>query len=266
MSDTEATLLKARQVSFAYPGEAPVFSGVSLSVKRQEIVVLLGSSGCGKSTLLRLLAGLSPVQEGSIHFMNRPLLAPHPRSALVFQQPSLLPWLRVGQNVAYGLTFKRQPRLDSRERNTRVTEALEAVGLASFRNAWPTELSGGQAQRAALARALARQPELLFADEPFSALDPISRAGMQRLLVDLVHRWHTAVLLVTHDIDEALQVADRIVLMGGSPGRIHREWVIEAPHPRAERDAAMTARRLDILDRLHELNTHSLPTTTNQEE
>jgi NitT/TauT family transport system ATP-binding protein len=257
MNDTHAPLLQARHLSFAYPGQPPVLTDISLSIHRQEVVVLLGSSGCGKSTLLRLLAGLVPARAGNIRFLGQPLHSPHPRSALVFQQPSLLPWLRVGQNVAYGLTFKHQPALSRNERIARVTEALEAAGLQSYINAWPTELSGGQSQRAALARALARQPELLFADEPFSALDPISRAGMQRLLVDLVHRWHTAVLLVTHDIDEALQVADRIVLMGGSPGQIHQEWVIETPHPRAERDSEMAERRLDILEQLHLVN--SLP-------
>lgn len=131
-------------------------------------------------------------------------------------------------------------------------DAIEAVGLAERAHAYPAQLSGGQAQRVALARALARQPELLFADEPFSALDAITRAEMQALLVDLVHRWHTAALLVTHDIDEAILVADRILLMAGQPGRIVREWQVDLPRPREEHAEGVVALRLDIIKALRD--------------
>jgi NitT/TauT family transport system ATP-binding protein len=213
--------------------------------------VLLGGSGCGKSTLLRLLAGLGRPSGGHIYFHDTPVGHPHPRSALIFQHASLLPWLKVSDNVAYGLNFKHQPRISRAERKARVTRALSAVGLSSHGKAWPTELSGGQAQRVALARALARQPELLFADEPFSALDAITRTEMQQLLVDLVHQWNTAVLLVTHDIDEALAVADRIMLMGGSPGQIVRQWRLDRSQVSPPSSPDLLHLRQEILQALH---------------
>ncbi|WP_018404689.1 ABC transporter ATP-binding protein [Marinobacter gelidimuriae] len=262
MSASQQPLLRAERVSFAYNNGRMIFHDVSLQIQRREIVVLLGGSGCGKSTLLRLLAGLDNANRGQVYFMNEPIDRPHPRSALVFQQASLLPWLPVADNVAYGLNFKHQPKISATERKQRVEEALDAVGLAQHERSWPAQLSGGMAQRVALARALARKPELLFADEPFSALDAISRAEMQRLLVQLVHRWNTAVLLVTHDIDEALIIADRIILMGGSPGRIYREWQCDQAHPRNERDSATAAMRDEILHNLHQVNATNKPAAT----
>jgi len=261
MNASQQPLLRAERVSFAYDNGRMIFNDVSLQIQRREIVVLLGGSGCGKSTLLRLLAGLDNANRGQVYFMNEPIDRPHPRSALVFQQASLLPWLQVADNIAYGLNFKHQPKISATERKHRVQEALDAVGLAQHNRSWPAQLSGGMAQRVALARALARKPELLFADEPFSALDAISRAEMQRLLVQLVHRWNTAVLLVTNDIDEALMVADRIILMGGSPGRIYREWECNQAHPRNERDSATAAMRDDILHNLHQVNATAKPAT-----
>lgn len=244
--DAAPIALAAQDLRFGY-GAAAVVDGVSLTVARREIVCLLGASGCGKSTLLRGLAGLTPPQHGSIAFLGQPLTAPHPRAALVFQQPSLLPWLDVAANVGFGLDFARQPRLERAARKARIGAALEAVGLGAHAHAYPAQLSGGMAQRVALARALAREPELLFADEPFSALDALTRAEMQTLLVELVRRWHTAALLVTHDIDEAMLVADRILLLSGRPGRIVREWRVDLPRPRHEHADALVRLRLDIL-------------------
>lgn len=240
-------VLDARGLSFAHAGAGCVFDGISLSVRRREIVALLGSSGCGKSTLLRVLAGLERPATGEVRFLDQPLTQPHPRSALVFQQPSLLPWLRLADNVGFGLDFAHQPRAGKAAREARVAAAIEAVGLSGREGAYPAQLSGGMAQRAALARALAREPELLFADEPFSALDAITRAEMQALLVDVVHRWHSAVLLVTHDIDEAILVADRIVLMGGRPGHLVQEWAVDIPRDREDHPDAVAALRLAIL-------------------
>lgn len=240
------TALAASGLRLGYEGRT-VVDKISLSVNPREIVCLLGGSGCGKSTLLRGLAGLSAPQAGAISFLGEPLHEPHPRAALVFQQPSLLPWLNVEDNVGFGLDFARQPALARDARKARVQDAIEAVGLKSHAKAYPAQLSGGQAQRVALARALARQPALLFADEPFSALDAVTRAEMQTLLVDLVRRWHTAALLVTHDIDEAILVADRILLMAGQPGRIVREWRVNLPRPRHEHSEGVAALRLDII-------------------
>lgn len=247
-----ATALCASDVRIGYGGKA-VVEDITLAIDKQEIVCLLGGSGCGKSTLLRGLAGLSGLQHGSVSFLGEPLLAPHPRAALVFQQPSLLPWLDVTGNVGFGLDFARQPALERSARAARVAAAIDAVGLGTHARAFPAQLSGGQAQRVALARALARQPELLFADEPFSALDAITRAEMQALLVELVHRWHTAVLLVTHDIDEAILVADRILLMAaqpGGPGQLVRAWRVDIPRPRHAHAEEVIALRLQIVGAL----------------
>jgi NitT/TauT family transport system ATP-binding protein len=242
-----ALALEARQLSFGYPKAGQIFADIDLAVRPREIVCLLGGSGCGKSTLLRVLAGLMAPSSGEIVFLEQPLIKPDPRSALVFQQASLLPWLNVSGNVGFGLDFSRQPALAVAALNERIAQAIAAVGLAGSEHLYPAALSGGMAQRVALARALARKPELLFADEPFSALDAITRADMQVLLVDVVHRWHSAVLLVTHDIDEAILVADRILLMGGQPGRIVREWRIDLPQPRQTHGAAVIALRMEIL-------------------
>lgn len=260
--------LSSQDLAFHHRGAAaPVFSGVDLAVRPREIVALLGGSGCGKSTLLRVLAGLESPAAGSVSFLGQALTSPHPRAALVFQQASLLPWLDVRGNVGFGLDFKHQPALSKSERALRIAQAIEAVGLSAHARAFPSSLSGGMAQRVALARALAREPALLFADEPFSALDAITRAEMQTLLVRLVHQWQAAVLLVTHDIDEALQVADRIVLMGHEGHEGHerghgagrgtatlvRSWSLNLPHPRDPHAPESAALRLDILSALQHL-------------
>ncbi len=252
--------LEARKLAFAYDGAAPIFEDVSLRIRHREIVCLLGASGCGKSTLLRALGGLTRATRGSVHFLGQPLLRPHPRAAIVFQQASLLPWLTVEGNAGFGLNFARQPAIDRDTQRARVRQALAGVGLADKLALYPAALSGGMAQRVALARALAREPQLLLADEPFSALDAITRTDMQQLLVDVVHRWHTAALLVTHDSDEAILVADRILLMGAgdgtrhAPARIEHEWTLDIERPRHAHPAAVAALRLDVvaaLERLH---------------
>lgn len=258
-------LLEARSLSFGYADGPAVLDQVSLDIAEREIVCLLGGSGCGKSTLLRLLGRLENTEGarvgGNVRLDGHPLHSPHPRMALVFQQPSLLPWLNAARNVAFGLDFKRQPTLSADALQARVRAALDAVGLAGHDERYPAQLSGGMAQRVALARALAREPQLLLADEPFSALDAVTRAEMQELLVDVVHRWHTAALLVTHDIDEAILVGDRILLMGGRPGRITHEWRVDIPRPREAHPEAVTALRLDVLNALREVR-HGAPVAT----
>jgi len=263
MSDMAASgpALEASALHFSYEGATPVFAAIGLTVRPREIVCLLGGSGCGKSTLLRVLAGLLAPSAGTVRILDAPLHRPDPRSALVFQQPSLLPWLNVAANVGFGLDFTHQPSLAAATLRERIASAIDAVGLTGKDHLYPAALSGGMGQRVALARALARQPALLFADEPFSALDAITRAEMQVLLVDVVHRWHSAVLLVTHDIDEALLVADRIVLMGGQPGRIVREWQVDLPPPRMANSAALIALRHDILAALLDVRGPVTPTT-----
>lgn len=242
-----APLLQGRGLSFAHAGGPLLFRGLDIEVREREIVVLLGASGCGKSSLLRVLAGLEAPHAGEVRFGDETLARPHPGSAVLFQQSSLLPWLRVADNVAFGLDFAHQPRIAADERRRRVDEALAAVGLSAAARRWPAELSGGMAQRVAIARALARQPRLLFADEPFSALDAITRAEMQQLLVDVVHRWRSAVLLVTHDLDEALAVGDRVLLMGR--GGLRRGWHLAGrPDSAASRQALRAELHAALLD------------------
>jgi NitT/TauT family transport system ATP-binding protein len=174
----------------------------------------------------------------------------HPQIAIAFQNPGLLPWLSLERNVAFGLDFRRQPKLEYVQRQTRIDRAIAEVGLTHARHLRPSALSGGMAQRAALARCLARQPEVLLLDEPFGALDEITRADMQQLLLKVVADFGTSVVLVTHDIDEALLISDRIILLGGSPARETGQWQIVVSHPRVDRIAELGQIRIEIVKAL----------------
>lgn len=244
-------VLQARGLALRYPGaDGAVFDGVDLDLARGEVVAVLGASGAGKSSLLRVLAGLQPATAGTLLMEGAPLTGVHPRVAVAFQDPSLLPWLSLERNVSFGLDFKHQPALTDAQRRARVTQAIDEVGLAHARHLRPAQLSGGMAQRTALARCLARQPSVLLLDEPFGALDEVTRGDMQELLRKVVADFQTAAVLITHDIDEALLLADRIVLLGGTPGRILGVWQVDLPQPRADLLPEMGALRLEILTRL----------------
>src|SRR5689334_16522463 len=192
-------------------GDHHVLTDVSIRVARGEIVALIGRSGSGKSTVLRVLAGLSSGHTGERVVSGAP--------ALAFQEPRLFPWRDVRTNVGYGLTRSTIPRTDAQARADR---ALADVGLADRAGAWPLTLSGGQAQRVSLARALVAEPDLLLLDEPFSALDALTRIEMHRLVLQLWARHEPAVLLVTHDVDEALMLADRVLVL--EDGRVAHTW------------------------------------------
>ncbi|KXU96863.1 ABC transporter ATP-binding protein [Caballeronia megalochromosomata] len=226
-----------------------VLNGIDLSVAPGELVALLGPSGCGKSSLLRIIAGLTRPSSGSVRVDGEPVSGPRSDVALAFQDPCLLPWLTVERNVAFGVTFSRQPRLSRVGRKARVTRALEAVGLAHARGWLPAQLSGGMAQRAALARSLARKPRALLLDEPFGAVDEVTRADMQQLLIEAIRRTGACALLVTHDIDEALLVADRIVLLGNRGSLVGR-WSVDLPHPRQTQIRSLGELRISILQAL----------------
>jgi len=245
---TVHSLINAQNLGYTY-GLHKVFSDINLSIEREEIVCLIGASGCGKSTLLNLLSGLESTKEGAILFNGvRQQVKAH--ASVVFQNPTLLPWLTVQQNVGFGLNFNNRDRLSRTATETRISAAIKQVGLDAHRHKKPAQLSGGMAQRVALARALARDPSIVFLDEPFSALDAITRESTQDLLIDLVHQQKSAALLVTHDIDEALRIADRVLLLAGSPAVIAGEWRPKGSAPRQHRTHELNQLREDILHRL----------------
>ncbi|WP_010525129.1 ABC transporter ATP-binding protein [Nesterenkonia sp. F] len=213
-------------------GERTVLRDVDVALRPGEVVAVLGASGCGKSTLLRAVGGLDAGHDGRVLIDGDPVRPFDERTAVGFQEPRLLPWRSIRRNVALGL-----PRGVSRaEGRDRVDELLRLVGLAEHAELRPREISGGMAQRASLARALARRPGVLLLDEPFGALDALTRLKMQDLLLDVHAQTCTTVLLVTHDVDEALQLADRILLLGADP---HEE-------PEPAREGATVSRLLDV--------------------
>ena len=246
-------LLRGRQLAFSY-GQQAIFAGVDIEIGRREIVCLIGASGCGKSTLLRLLAGLSTATAGEVLIDGKAESDRAAKASVVFQSPALLPWLTVAENVGFGLDFACRPQVAKALRAERVARALAQVGLSEHARKKPQALSGGMAQRVSLARALARDPEIIYLDEPFSALDAITRESMQDLLLALAHEQQSAALLVTHDIDEALRIGDRVLLLarveGERSARIVGEWKPDGRAPRLHRSAALNAIREEILNAL----------------
>jgi len=202
---------------------------INLAVADNDFVIILGPSGCGKSTLLRLIAGLDHPSSGRILLDGRPVTDPGPDRGMVFQSYTLFPWLTVADNIAFGLREKGVP---AAQRTTIVQDWLGRVGLAGFEHYYPKQLSGGMQQRTAIARALANNPAILLLDEPFGALDNQTRALMQELLLGIWERERKTVLFVTHDIEEAIFLASRVVVMTARPGRIKAEVAVDLPHPR----------------------------------
>jgi NitT/TauT family transport system ATP-binding protein/sulfonate transport system ATP-binding protein len=200
-----------------------------LAVNANDFITILGPSGCGKSTLLRIVAGLDRPTTGKVLLDGRPVTRPGPDRGMVFQSYTLFPWLTVAENIAFGLREKRMPEKEQREI---VAGYIDLVGLKGFENHWPKQLSGGMQQRTAIARALANDPEILLLDEPFGALDNQTRGLMQELLLGIWERAKKTVLFVTHDIEEAIFMASRVVVMSARPGRIKSDVAVDLKHPR----------------------------------
>ena len=201
----------------------------NFSVNRGEFVVIIGPSGCGKSTLLFTIAGLEQPTSGAVYLDGKPVIGPSPDRSLIFQEPSLFPWLSVLVNLEWGLKIKGLPKNERRER---AVLYLKHVGLVDSLKKYPHELSGGMKQRVAIARALCLEPKVLLMDEPFAALDVQTRYKMQSFLLEIWDSIRTTIVFVTHHIDEAIHLADRVLVLTARPGRILREVPIELPRPR----------------------------------
>lgn len=233
-----AEALRLSQVSKQF-GNLSVLDGIQLDVAAGECVALLGPSGCGKSTLLRLIAGLDQPSVGEVQLGRQRVAAVDPRCAMMFQEPRLFPWKRIAANVAVGARRSGNPHAPE--------SFLKLVGLQEFGQAYPHQLSGGMAQRAALARALIGRPEVLLLDEPFGALDALTRMQMQDLLVAACRSAAPTVVMVTHDVDEALYLADRIVIMGPRPARVVEVVHVPLARPRDRGSIVLAELRTHIL-------------------
>ncbi|MCS4270826.1 MULTISPECIES: ABC transporter ATP-binding protein [Raoultella] len=210
----------------------------SLDIAAGELVALVGSSGCGKSTLLRMLVGLESATQGEIRIHGEPVTGVGKERGIVFQEPRLFPWLNVIDNVMLGLADEPLSRAAKRQR---ALEMLARVQLTEFASALPAQLSGGMAQRVAIARGLVGRPQILMLDEPFGALDALTRHTLQQELLQIHRSAGTTTLLVTHDVEEAVALADRVVVLSPRPGRIREVVSLELPHPRRREEASFTA-------------------------
>jgi sulfonate transport system ATP-binding protein len=238
-------MLNIQSVDKVYPNGVRALDRVNLGVKQGEIVAVVGGSGCGKSTLLRVAAGLDPATRGRVELDGETITAPHQCVGMIFQEPRLLPWLTVAGNVAFGIAH-----LPKAKREAIAGEVLLRVGLADYAERWPRELSGGQAQRVAIARALAPRPKVLLLDEPFSALDAFTRASLHEHLLELWRVLKPTLVLVTHDVEEAAYLADRVVVMRPQPGRISSVFELDLKRPRDRYSAELEAAKRRILNAL----------------
>ncbi|ANX11269.1 nitrate/sulfonate/bicarbonate ABC transporter ATP-binding protein [Fictibacillus arsenicus] len=232
-------MLQINRLKRTFNNNQAGFQNINFSVDKGEIIGILGTSGCGKSTLLRVLSGLDSNYEGKISSKDG-----NDNIGMMFQEPRLLPWLSVKNNISFGL--------EKEERNSNKYQTyLDLVGLTGFENHYPKDLSGGMAQRTAIARALITDPEVLLLDEPFSALDAFTKMQLQDLLLSIWQKKQTTMLLVTHDIDEALYLCDRIFILKGQPGEVFAEVAVEKPKPRTRGDAYLSKQKAHILNLLN---------------
>ena len=228
-----------------YTHKSPLtFESVSFKAEPGEALTIIGRSGCGKSTLLHVIAGLLPYTAGKVRFNDEDVVEPSPRWVMMFQSPHLFPWMSVRQNIGVGLRFANWPRDKIR---VRVDEALELVHLQEFANKSTQDLSGGQQQRVALARSLVMEPEVLLLDEPFSALDAFTRFALQHDVRGIVKQLGISLVMVTHDIDEAILMADRALVMAGAPGKIVHEFNVDLRDPRERNDPQAQEMRAKLM-------------------
>ncbi|MCS6846130.1 MAG: ABC transporter ATP-binding protein [Anaerolineae bacterium] len=254
--------IKIERVTKRFDGNL-VLNELSLDVRPSEIVSLIGPSGCGKSTLLRLLSGLERDYDGRLLIDDQPVVGPSRAVGLMFQEPRLMPWLNVRDNVRFGL--RKENGAAAPATTERVDDLLRQVKLDHAAGHLPRQLSGGMAQRAALARSLATEPGVLLLDEPFSAVDALTRMRLQELLLEVWQRTQVTMVLVTHDLDEALYLSDRVVVMSSRPASVREVLAVKLPRPRDRRDPELLRLRahlLEALDVVHALESVDLPTGT----
>ncbi len=243
-------VLEIRNVNRVYnDGEKDVkaLSDINLTVKEGEFVSIIGSSGCGKTTLLKLIAGLDMPQSGELLLNESKITGPDYKRGYVFQQNCLFEWLTVEKNIAAGL----KARHVYTQNKDKVSKYIDLVGLHGFEKSYPHQISGGMAQRVAIARALINEPEILLLDEPMGALDSFTRADIQDKLLDIKKQENLTMILVTHDVDEAIYLSDRIVIMTPRPGRISEVIDVDIPYPRQRGGAEFINLRRNLLDKFH---------------
>lgn len=228
-------MLAVQNISRTFNNGKAGFRNVTFSIKEGEIIGVLGTSGCGKSTLLRVLSGLDEQYKGTFTLENH-------KVGMMFQEPRLMPWLSVQDNICFGVQSPEQKLL--------AKDLIELVGLDGFESHYPKDLSGGMAQRTAIARSLITEPDVLLLDEPFSALDAFTKMQLQDLLLSIWKNRQATMVLVTHDIDEALYLCDRIFILRGQPGELYAEIKIEQPKPRSRGDVALAEKKAEILSLL----------------
>jgi ABC-type nitrate/sulfonate/bicarbonate transport system ATPase subunit len=246
--ESGALRLKGLGKTFSVPGGSlEILQGIDLDISTGEFITIVGASGCGKSTILRLVAGLDVKFGGQILVGGKPVDGPGLERALAFQDHRLLPWLTVEQNIRLGLDAVSLPKARKAEL---VSQQIEIVGLKGFEGAYPRQLSGGMAQRAAIARALVNEPQILLLDEPLGALDSLTRSAMQQELLRIWSQLRTTVMMVTHDIDEAVFLSDRIAVLSPRPGRVRAIVPVDLPHPRDHSDPAFASIRRLVLGEL----------------
>lgn len=212
--------------------QVEILQNITLDIKKGEFISIVGSSGCGKSTLLRIIAGLETATEGEILVGNRLVDKPSADVGMVFQEARLYPWMRTKDNVCYGISGEKRRHWSKREQEEKARELIELVGLEGFENAWPRQLSGGMQQRASIARALINNPDVLLLDEPFGALDALNRINMQMEIMRIWEQEKKTMIMVTHDIDEAIFLGDRVIVMSNKPGVIKEIFDVNLPRAR----------------------------------
>ncbi|WP_240418212.1 ABC transporter ATP-binding protein [Paenibacillus periandrae] len=247
MSETLLEISRLNKTFQSNKGSVQALQDIQLNIKAGEFITVIGPSGCGKSTLLKIIAGLDTQYSGSVKLENQQIVGPGIEKGFIFQEPRLFPWLTVEKNIAADLSLKHA---DIRKK---VDELIELVRLTGFEKSYPRELSGGMAQRVAIARALLRNPKVLLLDEPFGALDAFTRAHMQEVLIDIWQKNKTTMIFVTHDIDEAIYLANRVIILKPRPGSIRNVVTIDLPFPRKKSNVSFQELRFKVLNEFEKI-------------